>query len=230
MSLATLSAVGALLADQTRCRLLQALMDSRAWTAGELARFAGVTPSTVSEHLSRLLDADFIAMEAQGRHRYFRLAGPPIAQVIESLGALELPAADRGSHVVSAPAELRYARSCYDHLAGRLGVDIYDRLLTNGHLRRSDSGVAIQPSGEDLFAGLGVDIDAVRRANRPSARSCLDWTERRHHLAGAAATALLQVMLERRWLTRGSRPRSILVTEAGRRGLEAFMMECPAPA
>jgi DNA-binding transcriptional ArsR family regulator len=220
MAVRALTHVGALLADSTRASLLTVLMDGRARTGGELARQVGVAPSTASEHLSRLLDAQSIAVEAQGRHRYFRLAGSEIAELLESLGAVVVPGRARDSSEAKAPSELLQARSCYDHLAGRLAVRIYDQLLANEHLHRAHNHLTLTPSGQALLADLGVDMQTVRNASRPIARSCPDWTERRHHLAGAAGAALFDILLARRWIMRGSRPRSIRITDAGQRGLQ----------
>jgi DNA-binding transcriptional ArsR family regulator len=222
VAVSALTHIGALLADQTRSSLLAVLMDGRARTGGELARQVGVAPSTASQHLSRLLGADFVAVEAQGRHRYFRLAGAEIAELLESLGAVDVPP-PRDASGPRAPSDLQYVRSCYDHLAGHLAVRIYDHLLAKGHLRRSDYHLTITPSGRALLSELGVDLNAVRSASRPLARSCLDWTERRHHLAGAAGAALFQALLTRKWLVRGSRPRSVRITDAGQRGLDDLL-------
>jgi DNA-binding transcriptional ArsR family regulator len=224
MAVTALTHVGALLADGTRASMLSVLMDGRARTAGELARQAGVAPSTASEHLSRLLDAQFVAVEAQGRHRYYRLAGPDVAELLERLGAIEVPSMARRKLTTSAPSELLHARSCYDHLAGRLGVRIHDFLLDGGHLVRDyDHHLTVTPSGREVLEGLGVDVDAAVRATRPTARSCVDWTERRHHLAGATGAALFDALLARRWLVRGTRPRSVRVTTAGQRGLDTLL-------
>jgi DNA-binding transcriptional ArsR family regulator len=215
---ARLNDLGVLLADQTRCSMLTVLMDGRAWTAGELARLAGVAPSTASEHLSRLLDARFVEDERQGRHRYFRLAGPQVAELLESLGSLSVPGAAHEPRRPRAPSELRAARSCYDHLAGRLGVQILDRMLADGHLARDGTSLTLTQAGEALLSELGVDVIAVRQTDqltKPIARTCLDWTERRHHLAGSASAALFQTLLTQRWLRRGARPRSVLITNAG---------------
>ena len=220
MTATAITQVGALLADATRASLLEVLMDGRARTGGELARSVGVAPSTASEHLSRLLDARFVAVEAQGRHRYFRLAGSDVAELLEALGARE-PAGDRVA--TGAPAELVHARSCYDHLAGRLAVRIHDRMVAAGYLGHAHDHPYLTDSGAELLAGLGVDLAAARDRRRPLVRDCLDWTERRHHLAGAAGAALFATLLERGWLARGSRPRSVRVTTAGQRGLaDAF--------
>ncbi len=209
-----MSQFGALLADPTRAEVLCALMDGRAHTGSELARHVGVAPSTMSEHLSKLLDASVVVVEPQGRHRYFSLANPEVAQLLEMLGANTTDVAVR-----RAPAELAYARTCYDHLAGELAVAIYDRLLAEGHLIESDEHLTVSPSGFELFQDVGVDVDAIRNAQRSRARSCLDWTERRHHLAGAAGTELLSLFLLRKWLRPGRRPRSIQISEAGRHEL-----------
>ena len=224
MAVTALTHVGALLADGTRASMLSVLMDGRARTAGELARQVGVAPSTASEHLARLLDAQFVAVAAQGRHRYYRLAGPDVAELLERLGAIEVPSMARRKLTTSAPSELLHARSCYDHLAGRLGVRIHDFLLDGGHLVRDyDHHLTVTPSGREVLEGLGVDVDAAVRATRPTARSCVDWTERRHHLAGATGAALFDALLARRWLVRGTRPRSVRVTTAGQRGLDVLL-------
>jgi DNA-binding transcriptional ArsR family regulator len=223
MSVPSLTHLGSLLADETRASMLEVLMDGRARSVGELARLVGVVPSTASEHLSRLLDAGFVAVEAQGRHRYYRLAGPEKAQLLESLGAMQVPSTPHREFTSSAPRDLLYARSCYDHLAGQLGVRIYDFLLDSGHVESDDDHLALKPSGRAVLADLGVDVDAAVRANRPTARACLDWTERRHHLAGAAGAALFDALLARRWLARGTRPRSVRVTKAGQLGLDALL-------
>lgn len=222
MDATRLTQIGALLADQTRSTVLTALMDGRAHTAGELARHAGVAPSTVSGHLSRLLDTGFVALEAQGRHRYFRLARPDVAELLESLGAAPVPELPSPATGPTAPADLIHARSCYDHLAGALAVGLHERLLADEHLRAVDDQLTVTPSGDLLLAELGIDADALRGADRPMARACLDWTERRHHLAGAAGAALFEAFLARRWVVRGSRPRSIRVTAAGQRGLDTL--------
>jgi len=120
---------------------------------------------------------------------------------------------------MAVPPDIRRARSCYDHLAGELGVRIYDQMLAQGHLRHADGHLALTPSGEALLAGLGVDLRALRSSTRPVARGCLDGTERRPHLAGSAGAALLEALLARRWLVRGDHPRSIRITDAGRRGM-----------
>lgn len=211
-----LAAIGSLLGDDTRAELLTALMDGRAHTGGELARHAGVSASTASEHLSRLLDSGMVAVEAQGRHRYFRLAGAHIAELLETVGAASTPPQPHGGRRA---ADLTYARSCYDHLAGELAVRIFDQLCRGGHIGGDAHHLHVTTSGFALLERLGVDSDALRAARRPMARACLDWTERRHHLAGAAGAALFTALRATGWVRHGARPRSVVVTAAGRDGL-----------
>ncbi len=202
---------GALLADETRAEILCSLMDGRAYTGTELSRHIGVAPSTVSEHLSKLIDAEIVAVEAQGRHRYWRLADPDMAQLLEAMGAqLTSPAKPK------APAHLAHIRTCYDHLAGELAVAIYDGLVESGHLTATPEQLVLEPTGFELLASIGADVDAIRSATRPKARPCLDWTQRRHHLAGEAAKAMLEAFKANDWLKAGAKPRTVRLTEVGR--------------
>lgn len=203
---------GALLADESRAEILCALMDGRAHTGSELARHIGVAASTISEHLSKLLDADIVAVEAQGRHRYWRLADPGVAELLETLGATVTMPADP-----KAPADLAHIRTCYDHLAGELAVAIYQQLLTDNHLSDDNGCLTINPTGFKLLATVGANVDAINATKRPKARPCLDWTQRRHHLAGAAGKELLTAFTNNGWIRPGNRPRSIRITEVGRR-------------
>lgn len=203
--------LGALLADETRAEILCSLMDGRAHTGSELARHIGVAASTMSEHLGKLLDSKIIVAEAQGRHRYWRLASSDIAELLETLGA--------NATVPEKPkvaAALAYARTCYDHLAGTLAVDIYQSLLSSGHLSVDCYVLSVTSSGYEFLGQLGVDVEALRATKRAKARSCLDWTQRRHHLAGAAGKELLAVMQTRGLLKLGDKPRSVRVTQLGR--------------
>ena len=205
--------IGSLLADPTRAQILVALMDGRARTGSELARHVGVAASTVSEHLGRLLDESMVRVEPQGRHRYWRLAGPSVAELLEALGANAaaiMPASPR------APASLTRVRTCYDHLAGELAVTIFDRLVADEHLVEVDDRLVITSAGTEYLASLGVDVAAIRNGNRPPARPCLDWTERTHHLGGSSGRALYESFQSRGWIRRGQRPRSVEVTSAGR--------------
>jgi DNA-binding transcriptional ArsR family regulator len=227
MAQSQLAAIGALLANDTRAGILTVLMDGRAHTGGELARHLGVSPSTASEHLSKLLDAGLVSIEAQGRHRYFRLAGLEIAQLLETIGAASTPPLPTPAS--RAPAALTFARTCYDHLAGELAVHIYDQLTAEGHLVDVDHHLQLTGSGVRLLKDIGVNVDSIKTGRRPTVRKCLDWTERRHHLAGATGAALLQLLLERGWATRGRQPRSIRITQAGKAAIAAHF-SYPRPA
>lgn len=221
VSAAEIARVGSLLADESRAAMAAALMDGRARTVGELARHAGVASSTASEHLGRLVDGGLVVVEAQGRHRYHRLADAAVSDLLErlmGLGAVTRPvrAAVPANRV---PADLAYARSCYDHLAGELAVRLYDRMVERGELAPGDHGPELTRDGEARLTGLGVDLDGARCRRRPFTRDCLDWSERRHHLAGALGAGLLDTLLAERWLVRRPTPRALRVTELGRQRL-----------
>jgi DNA-binding transcriptional ArsR family regulator len=205
--------IGVLLADRTRAEILTALLDGRAHTGSELARHIGVSASTVSEHLAKLLDAGLVRVEAQGRHRYWRLAGSAVAELLETVGAATatvMPPPPR------APHHLAVARTCYDHLAGALAVAVFDRLVTDGHLVHAGSDLTLTAAGVERLSSLGAHVAVT---SRPLARPCLDWTERTHHLAGDGGRALLDAFFANGWLRRGHRPRSVELTTPGR---EAF--------
>lgn len=222
MAVEALTTIGALVADRTRATVLVALMDGRARTAGELARHAAVAPSTISEHLARLVEAGMIETAAQGKHRYFRIANDDVGLMLETVGGIELTPKRPTAPLARAPQELRYARSCYDHLAGELAVRIHDRLIDNGHLERVDGTLGFTSAGHSLFRDLEISSQPTDTRRAPI-RPCLDWTERRDHLAGPAAAALFQTLLDRRWITRGTRPRSIRVTSTGHNELAGVL-------
>ncbi|MFG2100224.1 ArsR/SmtB family transcription factor [Micromonospora echinaurantiaca] len=208
-----LARLAGLLADRTRASFCLALLDGRAWTAGELARAAAVAPSTASEHLDRLVAGGLLVEERQGRHRYLRLAGPSVAQLVEDLAGHTPGAARpaRSLRAVRADAALAYARTCYDHLAGRLGVLLRDTMLARGLLDER-AGLTLTPAGRDWLGGLDVPVAAPGR--RPLLRDCLDWTERRPHLAGTLGAALCGRLFDLGWLTRGA-GRAVRLTPAG---------------
>jgi DNA-binding transcriptional ArsR family regulator len=194
-----LSDVAAVLAEPSRATMCLALFDGRAWTVGELARAAGVAPSTASEHVGTLVDAGFVRTLRQGRHRYVRLAGPEVAGLIERLAQHAGPEPPRSLRADLRARRLAAARTCYDHLAGRLGVAVRDGMLATGLLDDAD-GLCVTRAGRAVLAELGVE---PRRTRRPLVADCLDWTERREHLSGALPAALLERALAAGWLTRG---------------------------
>ncbi|MFJ8535091.1 ArsR/SmtB family transcription factor [Streptomyces sp. NPDC093591] len=214
-----LARLAALIADETRAACLLALLDGRAWTAGELARHAGVAASTLSEHLSKLVAGGLLAEERQGRHRYVRLADARVAQLVEDLAAQVAPGAvqrPRNLRESSAGSAMARGRTCYDHLAGRLGIAVTDALTARGLLRQ-DMGFALTDAGLDWFDSAGIGLD--RSSRRPLARACLDWTERRPHLAGVAGAALCRHALDAGWCVRIGSERAVKVTASGERAL-----------
>lgn len=200
-----LAAVGVLFGDPARAAMLVALSDGRTLPAGELARRAAVSPATATAHLRRLVDGGLVRVTVQGRHRYHHLAGPQVAAVLEALARLApaLPVKSLRQHrEVSLLAE---ARTCYDHLAGRRGVELRDRLLAIGALQSSDDREhSLTAHGRTLIADLNIDLDRLRSGRRIFARSCLDWTQRRPHLAGALPATVTAAFLARGWLQRGT--------------------------
>ncbi|GAA2671286.1 ArsR/SmtB family transcription factor [Actinoplanes palleronii] len=220
-----LAGFAALLADRTRAAMCLALLDGRAWTAGELAAHAGVARSTATGHLDRLIGGGLLTEARQGRHRYVRLADPGVAALLEDITArLEpgLPPA-RGLRAATADAALRRGRTCYDHLAGRLGVAVTDALTSTGRLDQS-SGFALTDEGLTwLTDQLGVAPDQLRASRRPLARACLDWTERRPHLGGLAGARMCETFLTRKWLTRIGSGRAVRLTPAGRTALHTLL-------
>ncbi|MEU9962305.1 winged helix-turn-helix domain-containing protein [Streptomyces sp. NPDC050982] len=216
---AGLAALASLVADETRAGFLLALLDGRAWTAGELARHAGVAASTASEHLGKLVAGGLLAEERQGRHRYVRLADARVAQLVEDLAAQVPPTAavrPRTLREAGAGSAMARGRTCYDHLAGRLGIAVTDALTGLGLLRQ-DTGFALTDEGVRWFDGLGVSL--VHSGRRPLARACLDWTERRPHLAGVAGAALCRHALDTGWCVRIGSERAVKVTPKGDRAL-----------
>jgi DNA-binding transcriptional ArsR family regulator len=203
--------------------MLARMLDGRAHTTSELARHCGVALSTASQHLGRLVDGGLVEVVAQGRHRYHRLAGPEVAAVLERLHGLAVATAPVP---VRAPAALRFARTCYDHLAGTVAVAVHDRLLALGALVVDDAGTRLGPSGETTVVDLGVPATAITGpksspGGRPLARPCLDWTERRPHLAGRLGGALLDAFVAQGWVARRPSSRAVDVTTTGRRALAA---------
>jgi DNA-binding transcriptional ArsR family regulator len=221
-TIAGLAATAALIGDPTRAAMLVALMDGRALTAGELASAAGVAPPTASGHLARLLDGGVIAGERQGRHRYYRLAAPAVAATIESLmsAAAAIAPAAASKRISTGPRDraLRLARTCYNHLAGTVAVRIADSMVAHRYLDRSEDGAALTESGAGFLRGLEVDLPSS--GGRAYCRMCLDWSERRHHLAGKVGASLYRAMVERHWARPVPGSRAVVITPAGAAALE----------
>ena len=210
------AAVARLLGDESRSTMLTALMDGRALTAGELARIAGIAAPTASAHLARLLDGGVVEMAAQGRHRYYRIASPDVANALEALAVVAESRPIRTLRTSSAARALKPARLCYDHIAGVLGVRIHDHVHATGAVTLDGGGMALTESGRRWFGRAGVDVDAVPRTRRPLLRPCLDWTERCSHLAGALPARLATALIDQGWLRRrAAGERGLTITDVG---------------
>ena len=230
VSTAMIAEIAALAGDPARAAMLNTLMDGRALTATELASVAGITPQTASGHLARLTTAGLLAVEKQGRHRYHRLASQAIAQMIESISQVASTLEPPRRTLSTGPRDLalRAARTCYDHLAGRLGVALADALLEAGHAEIDGDAGEVTDSGLALFAALGVDLGRSsgrggRRSTRVFCRPCLDWSERRPHLAGAVGAAICTHSFAQGWIRRVEGTRAVSITPKGRLALrDAF--------
>lgn len=216
-----IAAVAALIGEPTRARMLAALMDGRARTATELALEGGITASTASSHLSRLTAAGLVAIASQGRHRYFRLAGADVAAAIEGLMGIAAGNADRRAPVDDHDG-LRRARVCYDHLAGEAGVRLLERLRQRRLVDGDDESIALTARGEAWCREIGIDLAALAVTRRRLCRACLDWSERRTHLAGALGAAVLERLLALRYARRQPDSRAIVLSRAGERFIDAL--------
>jgi DNA-binding transcriptional ArsR family regulator len=218
------SRVAAAIGEPARARMLCCLMDGRARTSTELAIVAEVSPSTASVHLQRLVAQQLVRVAAQGKHRYYSLEGRDVARLLEGLTVLAGDSAQRPKFVPNTPSRLRAARTCYDHMAGTLGVAVHDRMAEMGWLTRHvatrrDSGDTydLTIAGMKGLAALGIDVEAMRAVRRRFAFACLDWSERRPHVGGALGAALLGIALKRKWVRQDLDSRALEVTTFGRR-------------
>jgi DNA-binding transcriptional ArsR family regulator len=222
---ADIAPVAALMADPARAAMLGALLGGPALSAGELSQVAGVSPATASAHLARLLDGGLVAVTKQGRHRYYRLANHEVASVLEVIAQISPVKPVRSLRQSREAARLAQARTCYDHLAGRAGVELLDALLRTGILNGTGTGTHarydVTGPGADTLAEFGVDVAQLRRSRRRFAGACLDWTQRRPHLNGALGAAVTARLLQLGWIERGASKRAIRVTDSGQRGLAA---------
>lgn len=216
VSTADFAEIASLAGDPARACMLQALMDGRALTAAELARAAGITAQTASGHLSRMVVAGLLRVQPQGRHRYHRLASPAVARMMESIMqvAADRPPPPRPIRTGPRDLALAAARTCYDHLAGRLGVALADAMVTGGHVELSDEAGLVTTQGRSFLSDLGVALP-TGGTTRAYCRPCLDWSERRPHLAGALGRALCQHAFEQGWIRRVEGNRAVSVTPAG---------------
>ena len=215
-----LAVVAALVGDAARANILAALLDGRALTASELAYFARVSPQTASGHLAKLTDGKLLAVLRQGRNRYYRLATPLVAQMLEGIMAVAAQGPERHRPLSKAADTMRMARTCYDHFAGKLGVGLADSLIARGCLVLTSEAGEVTEHGASFLGDFGVDLAALRLKRRTLCRPCLDWTERRLHIGGTVGAALAKRCFDLGWFTRSRDSRALGITPAGRSGLE----------
>ena len=212
-----ISTTAALIGDPARANMVMALMSGHSLTMGELAAEAGVTLSTASVHLAKLEGAGIVVSRKEGRSRYFRIADPDVAHCIEAL----VTVAARVGHLRTRPGPkeeaMRHARSCYDHLAGRIAVDLFERWIAARVLRWRGEVACLTGKGRQFLIGRGIEIDAFERNKRPLCRTCVDWSERKHHLGGAVGAAVLARALGKNWAVRGPRSRAVTFSAHGER-------------
>ena len=211
--------VAALIGDPGRAAMLLALLDGRDLAASELASVAGMTPQAATAHFKKLVAAGLLVGRSAGRHRFFRIASSEVGHAIETLAAIARPARIVALGQTTAFERLREARSCYDHLAGKLGVAVTERLIERKALAPDGRDFTLAPHGRRIFSELGVDVDNVQGERRRFARACMDWTERRPHLAGSLGASVLHLLVHKRWVTRNANDRALRVTPEGEREL-----------
>jgi len=218
---AAISRIATAIGEPARARILYCLMDGHARTSTELSVVAEVSPSTASVHLNLLKMAHLVKVCVQGRHRFYSLDGPPVANALECLSVLAVAGGFREKFVPNTPSDLRAARTCYDHIAGAMGVSLHDRFKALGWLLAvptgADNEYDLSPEGTTAFEALGLDIEATRRLRRRLACACLDWSERRPHVGGALGAAFLKVALKKEWVVQDLDSRALGVTSLGRR-------------
>ncbi len=220
-----ISRIAALIGNPACSHMLMSLMAGPALTMTELAGEVGLALPTVSGHLTRLERAGLVSVERQGRHRYFRLANPDVAIAIEGIMPLAARAGHLRTRLGPREPELRYARSCYDHLAGNLAVKIFDDLTAKHLLDKRGETLNLTPHGKRFFEKRGIDTDALARGSRPLCRACLDWSERRSHLAGGLGAAIFDAILAHGWAARVRRSRIVRFAKGGEEKITAWLSE-----
>jgi DNA-binding transcriptional ArsR family regulator len=213
--------VAALIGEPARATMLWSLLDGKALTATELAIRADVSAQSASMHLNKLVQADLLAVESQGRHRYYRFRRPETAYVIEALANLITPHDSKTlprAHVMNTPTGIRYCRTCYDHLAGKVAVEITNRLVHKKVIQLEDDHYNVTRKGLQWFDTLGIDTESLQHERRQFARRCLDWSERKPHLAGSLGAALLNTWIDSGWITRQKNTRATTLTAKGQQG------------
>jgi DNA-binding transcriptional ArsR family regulator len=214
-----ISKVASLIAEPSRAAILTGLLDGRTLLASELARIARVTPQTASSHLSKLVEGGLLSVESRGRHRYYRLASPEVAYVLEAISTIAPPIKIQSLRESDQTKALHYARTCYDHIAGEIGVALTRVFIDLGWIVPQDREYTVTSLGMDGFQSFGIDVSRLHKGRRIFARQCLDWSERRHHIAGVLGTAITSRLFELGWIVRMPTTRALVVTEEGHRGL-----------
>ncbi len=207
--------VAALIGDPGRAAMLLALLDGRDLAASELASVAGMTPQAATAHFKKLVAAGLLIGRSAGRHRFFRIASPEVGHAIEALATIARPARIVALAQSTTFERLREARSCYDHLAGKLGVAVTERLIERKAIAPAGCNFTLTPQGHNIFSDLGIEVESVKGERRRFARACMDWTERRPHLAGSLGASVLQLLVRKRWVIRNANDRALRVTPEG---------------
>ena len=213
--------IASLIGDPTRATIMWALLDGKAFTATELSISANTSPQNISMHLSKLLQADLLRVENQGRHRYYRFARKEIAYAIEAMANL-IPAPLATKQANEEMPAIKYCRTCYDHLAGKIGVAITSSLVKQKIIVDQDDVFSVSSKGEKWLANFGISIDELKEQRRSFIRPCLDWSERKHHIGGSLGASILNKMLENDWMRRIKNSRAIVITASGRKKLSEY--------
>ncbi|MBV4355766.1 ArsR/SmtB family transcription factor [Pinibacter aurantiacus] len=218
--------VSSLIGDPVRAKILWALLDGKAYTATELAIMADTSPQNISMHVAKLVNANFLKVAAQGRHKYYTFARDEVAYVIEAMSNL-IPAGMKASQKnETAISPIKYCRTCYDHLAGKVGVSLTEKLLETKMIRQDGDEFSVTRKGTDFFKKMEIDLETLRQSRRFFAKPCLDWSERKYHMAGSLGAALLNKMLSCNWIRRTRESRAIIVTARGQKAfLDYFNMK-----
>jgi DNA-binding transcriptional ArsR family regulator len=221
------AAIASLIGEPARASMLWSMLDGRAYTAGELALMANISPQSASNHLTKLMEADLLKMEKQGKHRYYCYAKTEVATALEAISQL-IPGKEPAPRNRSCKnGDIQYARTCYDHLAGRVAVNLTQGLLQQKLIRLRDDEYEVTTKGTSWFEEIGIDLAGLKQQKRLFARPCLDWTERKHHLAGALGAALLDQMLVLNWLRRKNNERTVILTAKGEKALSQLGIPVP---
>jgi len=214
--------IASLIGDPTRATILWVLLDGKALTATELSIAANTSPQNISMHLNKLLQAGLLSMESQGRHRYYAFAGKEVAYAVEALASLIPPGTPKNNPADGGDTAIKYCRTCYDHLAGKVGVLITDSLLKQGVITGREKTFSVPNKGIKWLGNLGIDVSDLQQQRRVLVRPCLDWSERRYHIAGALGASLLDMMLQSGWIRRTKHSRAIVITGKGQQEIYKY--------